>query len=240
MPFLVIPAIDIKGGKCVRLYQGDFQKTTVFCDDPVEMARQWYRQGAQRLHLVDLDGAASGGPKNLSLLRGIASAVPIPVQVGGGLRTLETVLELLDAGVDRVVLGTAALRDPDMVRAACQDFPECIAVALDAQGGYVASHGWREATRVTVDEHVENMTALGVTRFIYTAIDRDGTLTEPDFASIGRLVSKTGPAIIASGGIADMDHLVRLKDLGVEGAIVGMALYTGRIRLPEALEALED
>ena len=239
MPFVLIPAIDIKGGKCVRLYQGDFERATVFSDDPVEVARQWYQQGAQRLHLVDLDGAASGGPKNFSLLREIVSAVRIPVQVGGGVRTLETVLELLDAGVDRVILGTAALRDPDVVRAACQDFPECIAIAVDVQGGYLASHGWKETTRVTVDEHVDNMAALGVTRFIYTSIERDGTLTEPDFASIGRLIARPGLNIIASGGIAELSHLERLEALGAEGAIVGMALYTGRIDLKQALEALK-
>ncbi|HLB11788.1 MAG TPA: 1-(5-phosphoribosyl)-5-[(5-phosphoribosylamino)methylideneamino]imidazole-4-carboxamide isomerase [Dehalococcoidia bacterium] len=238
MPFTLIPAIDIKGGKCVRLYQGDFERATVFCDDPVEMAGQWHEYGAERLHLVDLDGAATGGPKNLALLRRIVSAVPIPVQVGGGVRTLEAVLDLLDAGVDRVILGTAAVRDPDIVRAACQDFAECIAVAVDAQAGYIATHGWKETTRVTVDEHLENMIDLGVTRFIYTAIERDGTLTEPDYESIGRLVAKTNLPIIASGGIADMEHLLRLKALGAEGAIVGMALYTGRIDLKAALEAL--
>lgn len=238
MPFVLIPAIDIKGGKCVRLYQGDFERATVFCDDPVEMAQRWRQEGAQRLHLVDLDGAASGGPKNLALIRDIVSAVPIPVQVGGGVRTLETLLELLDTDVDRVILGTAAVRDPDVVEAACQDFADCIAIAVDAQNGYVASHGWKETSRITVDEHVDNMIALGARRFIYTAIERDGTLTEPDFDSISRLVTRTGLPIIASGGIADLDHLQRLKKLGAEGAIVGMALYTGRIELRKALEAL--
>lgn len=240
MFFTLIPAIDIKGGKCVRLYQGDFEQVTVFCDDPVEMAQRWYREGAQRLHLVDLDGAAWGGPRNLPLLRRIAASVPIPVQVGGGVRNLETVLDLLDAGVDRAILGTAALRDPDMVRAACQDFGESIAVAVDAQGGYVASHGWKETTKVTVDEHVERMIELGVPRFIYTAIDRDGTLTEPDFAGIEALAAKTHLPVVASGGVADLEHLKQLKELGAEGAIVGMALYTGRIDLKQALAALAD
>lgn len=240
MPFVLIPAIDIKGGKCVRLYQGDFERATVFCDDPVEMAQRWRQEGAQRLHLVDLDGAASGGPKNLALIREIVSAVPIPVQVGGGVRTLETLLELLDTGVDRVILGTAAVRDPDVVEAACQDFADCIAIAVDAQSGYIASHGWKETSRITVDEHVDNMIALGARRFIYTAIERDGTLTEPDFESISRLVTRTGLPIIASGGIADLDHLQRLKKLGAEGAIVGMALYTGRIELKTALELIRQ
>ncbi len=240
MSFVLIPAIDIKGGKCVRLYQGDFERATVFSDDPVEMARRWYREGAERLHLVDLDGAASGGPRNLPLLRSIASAVPIPVQVGGGVRSLETVLELLDAGVDRVILGTAAVRDPDMVRVATQDFGDCIAVAVDAQEGYVASHGWQQTSHLTVDEHVESMIDLGVGRFIYTDIGRDGTLTEPDYESIKSLVAKTSLPIVASGGIAEMSHLVRLKELGAEGAIVGMALYTGRIDLKKAIELLRD
>ncbi|MDP2662515.1 MAG: 1-(5-phosphoribosyl)-5-[(5-phosphoribosylamino)methylideneamino]imidazole-4-carboxamide isomerase [Dehalococcoidia bacterium] len=240
MPFMVIPAIDIKDGKCVRLYQGDFQRVTVFSDDPVETAQRWYEEGAERLHLVDLDGAASGGLRNLPLLRRIASAAPIPVQVGGGVRSLETVLDLLDAGVDRVILGTAALRDPDMVRAATQDFGDCIAVAVDAQEGFVASHGWQETSQVTVNEHVDSMINLGVGRFIYTAIDRDGTLTEPDYDSIEALVAKTNLPIVASGGIADIGHLLRLKELGAEGAIIGMALYTGRINLRQALEALKD
>ncbi|MDO8688587.1 MAG: 1-(5-phosphoribosyl)-5-[(5-phosphoribosylamino)methylideneamino]imidazole-4-carboxamide isomerase [Dehalococcoidia bacterium] len=240
MSFIVIPAIDIKDGKCVRLYQGDFQRVTVFSDDPVETAQRWHQEGAQRLHIVDLDGAASGGPLNLPLLRRIASAVPIPVQVGGGVRSLETVLDLLDAGVDRVILGTAALRDPDMVRAATQDFGDCIAVAVDAQKGFVASHGWQETSQVTVDEHVDSMIELGVSRFIYTAIDRDGTLTEPDYDSIEALVAKTNLPIIASGGIADLGHLLRLKELGAEGAIVGRALYPGRIDLKRAIEDLNE
>ncbi len=240
MPFIVIPAIDIKDGKCVRLYQGDFQRVTVFSDDPIEMAQRWHEEGAERLHLVDLDGAASGGMRNLPLLRRIASAVPIPVQVGGGVRSLETVLDLLDAGVDRVILGTAALRDPDMVRAATQDFGESIAVAVDAQRGFVATHGWLETSHVTVDEHVDSMIGLGVGRFIYTAIDRDGTLTEPDYDGIEALVDKTNLPIVASGGIAEMGHLLRLKELGAEGAIVGLALYAGRIDLRQALAALKD
>lgn len=239
MSFILIPAIDIKDGKCVRLYKGDFERATIFSDDPVDMARRWHQEGAQRLHLVDLDGAATGGPRNLALLRRIAAAVPIPVQVGGGVRNLETVLELLDAGVDRVILGTAAVRDPDMVRAATQDFGDCIAVALDAQRGFIASHGWVETTHLTVDEHVDSMIDLGVSRFIYTAIDRDGTLTEPDYESIQALVAKTHLPVVASGGIAEMDHLLRLKEMGAEGAIVGMALYTGRIDLRQALKALE-
>jgi phosphoribosylformimino-5-aminoimidazole carboxamide ribotide isomerase len=238
LSFTLIPAIDIQGGRCVRLYQGDFARATVFSDDPVEMARRWWQEGAQRLHLVDLDGAAAGGPRNLPLLRKIAAAVPIPVQVGGGVRSLETVLALLDAGVDRVILGTAALKEPAVVQAACQDFCEAIAVAVDARGGYVASQGWKETSGITVAEHVENMMALGVRRFIYTEIGRDGTLTEPDFATIGDLVARTGLSIIASGGISEIAHLRRLRDLGAEGAIVGMALYTGRLDFKAALEAL--
>lgn len=238
MSFTIIPAIDIKGGKCVRLFQGDFEKVTVFCDDPVEMALRWHQEGAERLHLVDLDGAAAGSPRNLALLRRIASSVPIPVQVGGGIRTLETVLELLDAGVDRVILGTAAVRDPDLVETATKDFGDCIAVAVDAQGRYVASHGWRETSHLTVDEHIENMIDIGVGRFIYTAIDRDGTLTEPDYQGIKALVEKTGLPIVASGGVAETSHLVSLMEIGAEGAIVGMALYTGRIDLKSALAAV--
>ncbi len=234
----VIPAIDLKGGKCVRLYQGDYRQETVFSDDPLGMALHWSSSGASRLHLVDLDGAAKGEPRHWLVIAEIAKAINIPVQVGGGIRRMETIERLLGSGVDRVILGTAAIEDPELIKEACHRFGEAIVVGVDARDGYVATHGWKRKTRFTAIELIQGMTSLGAKRFIYTDISRDGTLSQPNFEVIAELISTTKLPIIASGGIASISHLVRLKQLGAEGAIVGRALYTGDIRLEEALAAL--
>ncbi|MBM4462482.1 MAG: 1-(5-phosphoribosyl)-5-[(5-phosphoribosylamino)methylideneamino]imidazole-4-carboxamide isomerase [Chloroflexi bacterium] len=234
----VIPAIDLKGGKCVRLYQGDYRQETVFSDDPVGMARHWSSLGALRLHLVDLDGAAKGEPCHTPVISEIAKAIHIPVQVGGGIRRMETIEILAGGGVDRVILGTAAAEEPELVREACHRFGEAIVVGVDARDGYVATHGWKKKTRFTAVELIQEMTLLGAKRFIYTDISRDGTLSQPNFEAIAELLSMTKLPIIASGGIASISHLVRLKQLGAEGAIVGRALYSGDIRLEEALAVL--
>ena len=234
----VIPAIDLKGGKCVRLYQGDYRQETVFSDDPLGMALHWSSSGASRLHLVDLDGAAKGEPRHWPVIAEIAKAINIPVQVGGGIRRMETIERLLGSGVDRVILGTAAIEDPELIKEACHRFGEAIVVGVDARDGYVATHGWKRKTRFTAIELIQGMTSLGAKRFIYTDISRDGTLSQPNFEVIAELISTTKLPIIASGGIASISHLVRLKQLGAEGAIVGRALYTGDIRLEEALAAL--
>ncbi|MFQ5860188.1 MAG: 1-(5-phosphoribosyl)-5-[(5-phosphoribosylamino)methylideneamino]imidazole-4-carboxamide isomerase [Dehalococcoidia bacterium] len=233
----VIPAIDLRGGRCVRLYQGDFQRETVYSDDPVAMALQWQEQGAPRLHIVDLDGAQQGLPVNLKVLQETVSRVDIPLQVGGGLRRLEMGQQLLDMGVERLVFGTIAVEQPHLVQEACQRFgSERVVVAVDARDGIVAVRGWEERTSVGAVDLVRAMAALGVSRFLYTDIARDGTLTEPNFDAIEGLVGETGANILASGGIASLEHLRRLKALGVEGAIIGSALYSGRIRLEEALK----
>jgi phosphoribosylformimino-5-aminoimidazole carboxamide ribotide isomerase len=234
----VIPAIDLKGGKCVRLYQGDYRQETVFSDDPLGMALHWSSSGASRLHLVDLDGAAKGEPRHWLVIAEIAKAINIPVQVGGGIRRMETIERLLGSGVDRVILGTAAIEDPELIKEACHRFGEAIVVGVDARDGYVATHGWKRKTRFTAIELIQGMTSLGAKRFIYTDISRDGTLSQPNFEVIAELISTTKLPIIASGGIASISHLVRLKQLGAEGAIIGRALYTGDIRLEEALAAL--
>lgn len=235
----IIPAVDIRGGRCVRLYQGDYSKETVFSEDPVAVALQWQMQGARWLHLVDLDGAARGEPVNLPIIETIVKRATISVEVGGGIRDVGTVTRLLDLGVKRVVLGTVAAEKPEMVAELCQKYGEAIAVGIDARDGYVATRGWLEDTGVTALELAKKMAALGVKRIIYTDIKRDGTLTEPDFDAIGQMVRGVDLPIIAAGGISRLEHLKRLKELGVEGAIIGRALYTRDIDLRQALK-LED
>ncbi|WP_129627828.1 1-(5-phosphoribosyl)-5-[(5-phosphoribosylamino)methylideneamino]imidazole-4-carboxamide isomerase [Candidatus Oscillochloris fontis] len=231
----IIPAIDLKDGRCVRLYQGDFAQATVYGEDPVAMAQRWASLGAPRLHLVDLDGAKQGHPVNTPAIHAIVAALKIPVQLGGGLRTAEDIRATLDLGVARVVLGTAAVAQADLVAQMVAEFGERIIVGVDARDGLVATDGWLTTANVRATDLIDQMAQLGVQRIIYTDISRDGTMTEPNFAAISELLRPTGPAIIASGGIATLDHLKRLAELGVEGAIVGKALYTGAIDLAQAL-----
>ncbi|MEE9325603.1 MAG: 1-(5-phosphoribosyl)-5-[(5-phosphoribosylamino)methylideneamino]imidazole-4-carboxamide isomerase [Dehalococcoidia bacterium] len=234
----VIPAVDIKGGKCVRLYQGNFQRETVFSNDPVAMALRWQDMGAQRLHVVDLDGAASGQLHHEPIIEDMIDKIGIPLQLGGGIRTLEAIEEVLSLGVERVVLGTAAVEDPFMLEEACEQFDEAIVVGVDARKGFVATQGWTQSSDITATDFVDWMTGFGVRRFIYTDIARDGTLTEPNFDDISTLLSKITVPLIVSGGVSSVEHLKRLKDMGVEGAIVGRALYTGDLDLKEALAAV--
>lgn len=235
----VIPSIDLKGGRCVRLYQGDYAKETVFSDDPMGTAQRWESLGASRLHVVDLDGAAGGEPRHLSVIAQIAAKLRIPVQVGGGIRRMQTIEQYVKAGVKRVVLGTAAVENPDLVREACRVFGDAVVLGVDARDGFVAVRGWKDKTSVLAADMIEQMEALGARRFIYTDVARDGTLTEPNFQAISELMTKARSPIIASGGVTSIDHLVRLGQLGVEGAIIGRALYTGDILLDKALAALK-
>ncbi len=234
----IIPAVDLRNGKCVRLYQGDYDMETVFSDEPVEMAMKWQSLGATRLHIVDLDAAASGELRNLKTVTQIANALLIPVQVGGGIRHLETIERMLKLGVDRVVMGTAAVENPELVREACRRFGQSVIIGIDAREGSLAIHGWRQETELGTIEFARSMVKLGVKRFIYTDIGRDGTLTEPNFSAIFELVDATRFPVIASGGISSLIHLRVLKKLGVEGAIVGKALYTGDINLKQALDVI--
>lgn len=234
----IIPAIDLRQGRCVRLYQGDYSKETVFPEDPVAVAIRWQKGGAKRIHLVDLDGAAKGELCHKAIIERIARAVSIPLQLGGGIRRMDTVEELLKLGINRVILGTVAVEDPTMVEEACRRYGEAIIISIDARDGYVSTHGWRRSSTVTAGELVERMAGLGVRRFIYTDIARDGTLSEPNFEALARLVSRTSLPIIASGGISSIEHLRRLSQIGVEGAIVGRALYSGEMDLGEAMAKL--
>ncbi len=232
----VIPAIDLKSGLCVRLYQGDYQQETVFSDDPLSVALAWQEQGAPRLHLVDLDGAAGGVPVNLDVITSIIQNLTIPVQVGGGIRDMATAESLLAAGAARVVIGTAAVEEPSLVEDLCRKHgSQRVIVAVDAKDGLVAIKGWMERTDVRAQDLVEQMSRLGVRRILYTDISRDGTLTEPNFQANADLVRTTDMAVLASGGIATLDHIRRLVDTGAEGAILGRALYTEAISLREAI-----
>ena len=235
----IIPAIDLKGGKCVRLYQGDYNQETVFSKDPVDVARHWQSLGARRLHIVDLDGAAKGRICHFSIISSIVAAVKIPVQAGGGIRTMKSIDKLIDAGVDRVILGTAAIENQGLIKESCKWFGNRIIAGVDARNGYVATRGWVKSSEVTAIELIKCMQSVGIGRFIYTDISRDGTLTEPNFEAVGELIAAVDAKIIAAGGIASIVHLRKLAALGVEGAIVGRALYTGNIDLKKALESIK-
>ena len=235
----VIPSIDLKSGRCVRLYQGDYQRETVYSEDPVAVAQSWQDQGAPRLHLVDLDGAASGTPVNLDIISNIIDRLTIPVQVGGGIRDQQTAEQLLSGGAHRVVIGTAAVQDPLFVEELCRKYGSYrVVVAVDAREGQVATWGWTEKTSVSALDLAKQMSLIGVTRLLYTDIQRDGTLTEPNFAANASLVKETGLAVLASGGIASVGHIRALAQTGVEGVVVGSALYTGAMSLPDALAAV--
>ncbi len=234
----IIPAIDLKGGKCVRLYQGKFDEETVFSEDPLEVALKWQSLGAPKLHIVDLDGAATGELGNFDTIKELASAILVPTQLGGGIRQIETIVQLLKVGIERVILGTAAVENPKLVEEACHKFGESIIVGIDTRDGWVTTRGWQQETRLTAIELAKSMTQLGVKRFIYTDISRDGTLTEPNFTAIAELVDALRVPVIASGGISSLTHLKILKQIGAEGAIVGKALYTGDINLKQALATI--
>ena len=233
----IIPSVDIKGGNCVSLYQGDYAQETVFSDDPLDQALKWQGMGAPRVHIVDLDGAVNGQPGNLEIIETIARAMLVPTQVGGGIRNLETIGLLLRAGVERVILGTSAIEDPLLVREACKKYPDSIIVGIDTRDGWVATRGWQKETQVKGVELAKMMIGLGVRRFIHTDVSRGSTLTEPNFAAISELIAETRCPIIAAGGVSSLLHIKMLKQLGAEGAIIGKALYTGDIKLKKAIEA---
>jgi phosphoribosylformimino-5-aminoimidazole carboxamide ribotide isomerase len=239
----IIPAIDIRGGRCVRLEQGDYARETVFDDDPVAVAKRWQEAGAHRLHVVDLDGARDGRPENEGPIRAIVSTSAVPVQVGGGVRDIEVIDRYLDAGADRVILGTAAVKDQTTLINAVTLFRERIVVGVDARDGMVATEGWLETSGIEATELVKQLSELGVTRIIYTDILRDATLTGPNIAGVAGLLEfisglPSPVSVLAAGGISSIEDLRRLAELPVEGAIIGKALYTGDIDLRAALSAI--
>jgi phosphoribosylformimino-5-aminoimidazole carboxamide ribotide isomerase len=237
----VIPAIDLLNGKCVRLYQGDYNQSEVFNDDPVAVARQWVEEGATRLHLVDLDGAKAGYPVNLDAIAAIVQSVTVPVEVGGGLRDRSSVADLLATGVQWAILGTVAVEKPELVAQLCGEFPGQIIVGIDARNGKVATKGWLETSEVLATELAERMAQLGSAAIIYTDIHRDGTLQGPNLAALRELAAVVAIPVIASGGVSsvtDLLSLLALEPQGVMGAIVGRAIYTGDVSLKEAIRAV--
>ena len=241
---IVLPAIDIKEGKCVRLYQGDFDRLTAYDADPVQVARRWQAAGASWLHVVDLDGALNGYPANLEVIRRIRSAVTLHIECGGGMRTLDAMQRMLDMGIDRIILGTIALTDPDLLQAALQRWPERIVVGLDARDGWVASAGWRETSQVQATTLAGELAARGVARFVYTDIARDGALRGPNLSALQAMQSAITivlpeGTLIASGGISSIADLQAIAQMDIEGVIVGKALYTGVIDLAQAIQICE-
>jgi phosphoribosylformimino-5-aminoimidazole carboxamide ribotide isomerase len=236
---IILPAIDIKDGRCVRLYQGDYGKATIYGSDPARVAQRWQGAGANWLHIVDLDGAARGYPVSVVEIQRIRAATSIHLEVGGGMRSLAHIEQALDLGVDRVILGTVALTDRALLEQALTRWGERIVVGLDARSGWVAIAGWRETSRVLATTLARELSALGVQRFIYTDIARDGTLSGPNLAALTEMLRATSRPLIASGGVSSRANLHALSTLGVEGAIVGKALYTGDIDLAAVIQELE-
>ncbi|MBO5245408.1 MAG: 1-(5-phosphoribosyl)-5-[(5-phosphoribosylamino)methylideneamino]imidazole-4-carboxamide isomerase [Selenomonadales bacterium] len=233
---ILFPAIDIRGGKCVRLLEGRFDQETIFADRPADMAIKWEAQGGKYLHIVDLDGALQGKPVNLVAIRDIIANVSVPVQLGGGIRNLASIEAWLDAGVSRVILGSIAVREPDLVKEACRQYGERIVVGIDAKGGEVAVDGWGISGGVQATELAKRMADVGVARIIYTDISRDGTLKGVNVESTVELARAAGIPVIASGGVAGMDDVYRVAaSPEIEGMIIGKALYTGKIDLAQAL-----
>ncbi|MGF1540154.1 MAG: 1-(5-phosphoribosyl)-5-[(5-phosphoribosylamino)methylideneamino]imidazole-4-carboxamide isomerase [Pleurocapsa sp.] len=237
----VIPAIDLLNGKCVRLYQGDYDRVKTFNENPVEVARNWAEQGATRVHVVDLDGAKQGKSVNLAAIEAIVRAIDIPVQVGGGLRDRAAVAQLLGLGVQRIILGTIAVEKPELVTELCQEFPQQVVIGIDARNGKVATRGWLETSEVAATELAQRMAQQGAAAIIYTDIHRDGTLAGPNIEALKELTKAINIPVIASGGVSsltDLLSLLALEPLGVTGAIVGRAIYTGEVNLTEAVQAV--
>lgn len=238
--FELYPAIDIHQGRCVRLTQGDFATANVYDESPANAARRWVAEGATHLHVVDLDGAKAGHPVNLEAIAAIAQAVDIPIQLGGGIRTHADVAHVRALGVTRVIIGTKAVQDAQFVADLVATHGDAIIVGVDARDGLVQTAGWLDGSAVQASGLVNQMALLGVARIIYTDISRDGTLSEPNYEATAALLSPNGPKIIASGGVSRTDQLIRLARLGIHGAVVGRALYTGAIALKEALHTLQQ
>ena len=236
---LVIPAIDLKDGKCVRLRQGRFDETTVFSEDPVEMAGQWRERGAKRLHMVDLDGAVAGSPRNARIVEAIVKDNPdLPVQIGGGIRNLKTAASYIEAGVRYAIIGTQAVREPGFVRAACERFPGQVIVGIDAKNGMVATQGWLEVSEISAVSLTERFAGCGASAIVYTDISRDGMMRGVNVEATAKLAAQSTIPLIASGGVTNLDDIARLKQAaadcsgaGITGVIAGRALYEGTLDL---------
>ena len=239
---IIFPAIDIRGGKCVRLEEGRFDKETVFAENPLDAAKSWVEAGTDWLHIVDLDGARAGNPVNMAIVSEIARTLKVKIQLGGGIRTAEMVREVLSAGVNRVILGSVAVRSPELVRQVCAEHGERIVIGIDARGTEVAVDGWEKSGLMQVNDLALRMKEVGATRIIYTDISRDGMLTGINVPATLELAVASGLPVIASGGVKGMEDILTLRPLaekGIEGVIIGKALYTGAISLPDVLRVAQ-
>lgn len=239
----IYPAIDLRNGKCVRLTEGCFDKETVFSDSPAAMAAKWQGAGAEYLHVVDLDGAVAGVIRNMEAIKSILAAVNIPVQLGGGIRSMENIENWLNIGISRVILGSAAVRNPQLVAEACQRYPGRIAVGIDARDGYVAVDGWEKNSNMKAAELARQMADYGVAAIIFTDISRDGTLSGVNVETTAEIAACSGVPVIASGGVASLEDIRRLLPYakkGISGCIVGKAIYTGALQLEEAIRLAGD
>lgn len=231
------PAIDLRGGRCVRLIQGDYQQETIYGDDPAAMARQWVEQGAERLHLVDLDGARDGRMGNADAIRAIRKQVDVPCQLGGGIRDEAVIQDLLDWGIDRLVVGTKALREPEWFQATCERFPQRLVAGIDARNGLVATDGWLETSDVPATELAARLALSPVAGIVYTDIAKDGMLAGPNLDAMRQMQQAVSVPVIASGGVTTAEDVRQLAAIPMAGAIIGRTLYEGRLTLHEALEA---
>lgn len=235
----IYPAIDIKDGKCVRLFKGQFSDVTVYGDSPAEMAKKWEAQGGEYIHVVDLDGALRGHGVNADIIKNICSSVNVPVQTGGGIRTMEDIEAKLSCGISRVIIGTKAVSDSEFVKRAIDKYGEKIVIGIDAKDGMVAIEGWEKTSNFTAIEFAEKMVSIGVKTIVYTDIATDGTLAGPNVSAMSEMVKAVNADIIASGGIGSLEHIKSLMPTGVEGVIVGKALYTEKVNLTEAVNAVK-
>lgn len=231
------PAIDLRNGKCVRLQQGDYSRETVFGDDPVAMAQRWVSEGAEQLHLVDLDGAREGHWANRTAVEAVVSAVAVPCQLGGGIRDEQTIAQLFEIGVSRVVIGTKAIKEPDWFRAMCRKYPEQIVLGIDARDGCVATDGWLETSTMTAIDLAQQFNEEPVAAIVYTDIAKDGMLAGPNLLAMGQMKQASSFPVVASGGVTTSDDVRELAGLQLDGCIIGRTLYEGKLELSEALTA---
>ena len=235
---VILPAIDIKDGNCVRLLQGRFSDVTVYGDNPADMAKKWESLGGEFIHVVDLDGALKGHGVNANAIKKICESVNVPVQTGGGIRSMEDIEAKLAMGINRVIIGTKAVSDSEFVKNAVEKYGDKIVIGIDAKDGMVAVEGWEKTSDFTAVEFAKKMVEIGVKTIVYTDIATDGTLQGPNVAAMAEMAAAVDADIIASGGVGSLEHIKSLKDTGVEGVIVGRALYTGNVDLSQAIEAV--
>jgi phosphoribosylformimino-5-aminoimidazole carboxamide ribotide isomerase len=231
----VWPAIDLRGGRCVRLEQGDYQRETVFAEDPVAVAHDWVGRGASCLHIVDLDGARDGQRANRDAVASIVEAVEVPCQLGGGIRDQETIEALLDLGLDRLVVGTRAVKQPDWFRSVCREYPGKLALGIDARHGWVATDGWRQTSRITAVEFARGLAQEPIAQIVYTDIARDGMMAGPNLDAMAEMGRAVPLPVVASGGVTTARDVQHLAQLGLDGCIIGRALYEGTLKLEDAL-----